>query len=136
MSGITPVLSNWRSWPRPLRFLIVGAINTIFGYAAYVFFLWVGLHYAAAVLFGTIAGVTFNYFSTGRMVFDHASFDALPRFVAVYCAVYAINVVCLALLVRTGMGAYLAGAILILPIACVSYVLTRTFVFRRSHGPD
>ena len=121
--------SRWRSMPRMLRFLLIGGVNTLFGYCAYAVLLFVGLHYAAAALLGTVAGVVFNYFTTGGLVFEHLSRGALVRFVLTYVGIYLVNVAGLAALVRLGVDAYVGGLVLILPMAGVSYLLMSRFVF-------
>lgn len=131
-----PTLSTrWSGLPPFLRFLVVGVVNTLFGYGAYAFFLWIGFHFSAAALLGTVAGVIFNFFTTGRLVFDRARrFRSALPFVAVYSVVYAINVALLALLEHLGVGPYLAGLILIVPLALISFLLMRRFVFGPSHA--
>ena len=53
-----------------IRFIFIGVINTIFGYGIYLIFLFAGLNFALAVLLSTILGVIFNFFTTGRFVFN------------------------------------------------------------------
>jgi putative flippase GtrA len=126
----------WLAIPRPLRFVAVGGVNTLFGYAAYATLLAVGLHYAAASFFGTIAAVTFNYFTTGGLVFGGLSRAALVRFVAAYVALYLVNVAALAALVRAGVDPYVGGLVLLAPMALLSYVAMRTFVFGSGRGAN
>jgi putative flippase GtrA len=123
------LVTHWRAAPRPLRFLLVGGINTVFGYTAYAALLFAGLDYVLAAFFGTLAGVAFNYFTTGGLVFDHLSRSALARFVTTYIIVYLVNIGCVAMLGRIGVNAYLAGLILVLPMAMIAYVLMSRFVF-------
>jgi len=51
------------------RFLLVGVLNTIFGYFLYGTLILIGLDYKYAVLLVTILGVLFNFQTTGRLVF-------------------------------------------------------------------
>lgn len=126
----------WLAIPRPLRFVAVGGINTVFGYAAYAVLLAVGLHYAAASFVGTIAAVAFNYFTTGGLVFDGLSRAAAIRFVGAYAALWVVNVGLLALLTRAGVDPYAAGLALLLPMAALSYATMRFFVFGGRRGAD
>ncbi|MCU7242422.1 MAG: GtrA family protein [Microcystis aeruginosa WS75] len=50
------------------RFLLVGVLNTIFGYFLYGTLILIGLDYKLAVLLATILGVLFNFQTTGRLV--------------------------------------------------------------------
>ena len=120
---------RWHAVPRPLRFLVVGGVNTLFGYGAYALLLLAGLGYVAAAFLATVVGVLFNYFTTGGLVFEHMSRKALVRFVLVYALSYAINVVCVGLLGRAGLNAYVAGLVLVLPMAVLTYFLMRHIVF-------
>ena len=126
----------WVSTPRLIRFFLVGGVNTLFGYGAYAGLLFIGLHYAWAALLGTIAGVIFNFFTTGRLVFDRSASGSLLRFVAVYAVVYVLNVAALWALEGFGLNPYVSGLILIVPMACVSYLLMRRFVFRSACDAD
>lgn len=135
-------IRGWGALPRLLRFFIVGGVNTVFGYSAYAAFLFVGFHYAAAALLGTVVGVIFNFFTTGRFVFERVMHGGLlVRFVAVYAIVYAVNVAALTALqnIVVGpyrLGPYVSGIVLIVPIALLSYGLMRRFVFGGNHVAD
>lgn len=124
----------WVSTPRLIRFFIVGAVNTVFGYGAYALLLFMGLHYAWAALLGTVAGVIFNFFTTGRLVFDRSTSGGLLRFASVYAVIYVLNVAALWVLDGFGINPYVSGLILIVPMACVSYLLMRRFVFGSAHA--
>ena len=114
---------------RFIKFLFVGAINTVFGYSAYVVLLYVGLHYSAASLLATVLGVIFNFFTTGRLVFENMDYRKFVRFCLVYVCSYLINLVCLAIFDAAGANMYWAGLPLILPMALLTYHLNKRFVF-------
>jgi putative flippase GtrA len=114
----------------------VGAINTLFGYLCFCFFIFWGLHYSLAVFFGTCCGIFFNFFTTGKLVFGNRGVRALPRFVAVYGLTYAVNVAWLGVSTGHGMDPYLAGAVAILPMAAFSFVLNRFLVFNHVKKND
>ena len=50
------------------RFLLVGVLNTLFGYFLYGTLILIGLDYKYAVLLATILGDLFNFQTTGRLV--------------------------------------------------------------------
>jgi putative flippase GtrA len=114
---------------RFFKFLVVGAINTVFGYTTYVVLLYLGLHYSIASLLTTILGVTFNFFTTGRLVFASMDFRKFLRFCLVYTVSYLINLACLAVFDAAGANMYFAGLPLILPMALLTYYLNKRFVF-------
>ncbi len=115
-----------------IRFLLVGGLNTVVGYALFAAFVWAGLRYPAAIALATVLGVAFNFQSTGRLVFGGAPLSQLGRFVAVYVVVYLINVSSVTLLLRAGLNVYVANALVILPLALIAFVLQRRFVFGAS----
>jgi len=112
-----------------LLFLLVGGINTLFGYSLYAILLYFHLHYALASLLATIGGVLFNFKSTGVIVFKNHNNRLLYKFIAVYCVTYSFNIGCLKIFATFNANMYIAGAILVLPLALFSYVLLRKFVF-------
>ena len=121
-----------RLWSvRFLRFLVVGGVNTLFGYIVYAGFILLNLHYSLAALFSTIIGVIFNFFTTGRIVFNNRSANVLVRFFGVYAVYYVLNVSLLKLLTTHGLSSLVSGAITALPLATLSYFLNKTFVFKQ-----
>ncbi len=116
-----------------ILFLIMGGINTLFYFSLYSLLIYVGVHYAAAVAVATVCGVLFNFQTFGRVVFKDFQTRLLGRFVGVYAVVYTANVAGLKLLEIVGLSdKYIAGAVLVLPVALLGYVLNKTFVFNRS----
>ena len=114
---------------RFLRFLLVGVLNTAFGYGVFVACLWLGMHYALAGAVSTVLGVLFNFKSTGGLVFRSTGNRRLPQFVAVSAIIYLVNVLALGAMLQFGIPEWLGGLILLLPSAILSYVLNRQFVF-------
>lgn len=114
-----------------IKFIFVGGINTAFGYGIFALLLYIGLHYTLAALFGQIMGVIFNFFTTGRFVFDNKKINKLPAFVTVYGITYLLNILGLKLFLLINVNNYIGGAILILPIAIISFVLNKSFVFNK-----
>ena len=112
-----------------LRFLLVGLLNAAFGYGCFAGFLYLGLHYSAALLLATVLGVAFNFKSTGALVFGSKNNKLIFRFVAGYGVVYGANVAGIAALKLLGVDPYLAGMALIVPMALLSFVINNRFVF-------
>ena len=124
-----------RFWPNRellfewLRFVVVGGINTLFGYGLYAVCIWLGADYLAATAVTMIGGIVFNYRTTGAVVFARHD-GSFARFVACYAVVLALSVMLLKFLDARGVGPYLSGLIVAFPAALLSYVLLRTYVFR------
>ncbi|HEX7477732.1 MAG TPA: GtrA family protein [Polyangiales bacterium] len=115
---------------RFLRFLIVGGINTLFGYGLFAAFIHLGLHYALATALATVCGVLFNFHSTGKIVFDNTDRRRLFRFVGVYTLLWGFNVAGQRVGASLGASPYLSGAVLLAPSAVIGYVLNKRLVFQ------
>lgn len=113
-----------------LRFLLVGVLNAAFGYGCFAGFLYLGLHYSAALLLATVLGVAFNFKSTGALVFGSKNNKLIFRFIAGYGVVYGANLAGIAALKLLGVEPYLAGMALIVPMALLSFVINNRFVFK------
>ena len=112
-----------------MRFLMIGVLNTAFGYFLFALLIFLGLHYAVASLLATILGVLFNFKTTGRFVFDNRNNSLLGKFFMVYAIVYSCNVGLLKILDGFSISMYVAGALVLLPLALLSYFLNKQFVF-------
>jgi putative flippase GtrA len=113
-----------------LRFLAVGGLNTLFGYASYAFFILLGAPLAVAVAASTVLAFIFNFFSYGGLVFGTTSHAFLPRFLAFYALLGGLNFLLLHALTHFGLGALWAQAILLPAIAAIGFVGMRVLVFR------
>jgi putative flippase GtrA len=116
-----------QAWLLFLRFGLVGLINAGFGYAVFALLLLAGAWPSAALLGATLAGVAFNYQTSKRLVFGTRG-RAL-RFVAVYAIVLGFNWAALRTLRECGLADLESQAILVLPIAAMSFLGQRGFVF-------
>jgi putative flippase GtrA len=112
-----------------ITFLMVGVLNTLFGYSLFALLIYVGLHYTIATFIGTVLGVLFNFKTTGKLVFDSHDNRLLWKFFGVYGVMYFFNIIGLYFLDILIKNIYISGAVLILPMALVGFVLNRRFVF-------
>lgn len=115
-----------------ILFLVMGGVNTLFYFSLYSLLIYIGLNYAVAVVAATVCGVLFNFQTFGRVVFKNFQFRLLWRFVGVYVVVCGANIAGLKLLEIVGLvNKYIAGAVLVLPVALLGYVLNKMFVFNK-----
>jgi len=82
------------------------------------------------VLIGTITGILFNFHTTGKLVFKKFSNGLLPRFFLVYGLTYGLNVGFLWIFDQFKFNMYIAGALLLAPMAVISFILNKKFVFK------
>jgi putative flippase GtrA len=115
-----------------IKFLFVGGINTVFGFGLFAFLIYIGFHYTIAVLIGTILGVLFNFKTTGKIVFASHDHRLIWKFFGVYSIIYLLNILGLYLLEKVIHNTYISGSILILPLALLSFILNKNYVFARS----
>jgi putative flippase GtrA len=114
-----------------LKFLFIGAINTAFGYSIYALLIFFGLNYFFALTLSTIIGIAFNFKTIGNYVFESKSNSLIFRFFGVYLFIFIINCALIKTFVSSGLNAYLAGALTVLPMAILSFILNKYFVFNR-----
>lgn len=114
-----------------MRFLVAGSVNTLFGFAAYSLLIVAGMEVWLALLFGMLLGTVFNFFTTGGYVFRQLLLSRFPRFVLCYLLVYFINLGLIELTLPLLINKILSQAILVLPMAILSYFLMVRFVFAR-----
>ena len=109
-------------------FLLAGGANTAFAYAAFATFILLGLRPALAAFGSTIAGILFNFRSFG-LVFQDRDPRRFARFLAVYALLFVLNLALLRLLIGGGLPALAAQAFALPPLAILSFLLMRGFVF-------
>lgn len=136
MDALTRCTELWgRLWAnRFLRFLLVGGVNTVFGYSVFtVCFLLSGRH-DLALIFSVCIGVIFNFFAIGGVVFRTLPKERFLLFCINYAAAFAVNYAMLGALVAAGLWAPLAQAICLPVFVLVSYALNARFVFRAANA--
>ncbi|MBY0575597.1 MAG: GtrA family protein [Gallionellaceae bacterium] len=114
---------------RAIRFLIAGVINTLFGFAIYSVFIIIGVAVWLSLLAGMLSGTAFNFFTTGGYVFRDLSLTRFPRFVICYLFVYGVNILLIEIISFWLNSKILPQAIVIFPLALLSYFLMARFVF-------
>ncbi|QCP50764.1 GtrA family protein [Trinickia violacea] len=114
---------------RIARFVAVGALNTVFGLAVYTLFVWFGSAPWLALIGGNLAGVAFNFLTTGGLVFADLSPQRIPRFVAAYVGTYLLNLGLIHQLTPRVAGPIVSQAILTPIMAVIAYLLMSKVVF-------
>lgn len=103
---------------RIIRFLIVGFVNTAFGYGVYALAILVGIAPHPALILSFVIGVLWNYQTHARLVFAAKGARRLPAYAGVYLGLYAVNAGMLEGLLRLGLPPLIAQA-LYLPVSAV-----------------
>lgn len=113
-----------------IRFLGVGSLNTVFGYAVFALLILTRMQPQPALLLTYVVGVIFNFWTTGRWVFGHARLDAFPRFVLAYLFIYLFNTALFAGIERLGAHPLVSQALCIPFVAVFAFALFKFRVFR------
>jgi putative flippase GtrA len=130
MSTSLPILLLKRCVQRRwVKYLLVGGINTLFGYGVYALLLWAGLHYTLATLFSTALGIIFNFKTYGIIVFKNKSNALIFRYAVVYGVLYAASNGWIFLLEQLGVTPYISGMIWLAPNALLGFLMSKKFVY-------
>ena len=114
-----------------IRFIVVGIVNTIFGYSVFSILIYLNLHYSLASLLATILGVLFNFKTISSLVFKTHNNSIIFKFIAVYCFTYLITIGGLKIFTIYSVNIYFAGFILLIICTPISFVLNNQFVFQK-----
>ena len=113
------------------RFILIGILNTIFGYGVYAALILTSVEYHVALTVSTILGVLFNFKTTGTIVFRNNKKRLIFRFVVMYGIIYVLNQIVLTLLVRANINELVSQAIVLPVMVVLAFSMNRRFVFKR-----
>lgn len=114
-----------------IAFLLVGVINTIFGYSIFAACIYLGIAYTLATLISTVLGIGFNFITVGNFVFSNTNKKLILQFVCVYGLQYLIGIGIIGSINHFINNLYLAGAINTLLMPPLTFYLNKRFVFHR-----
>jgi putative flippase GtrA len=112
-----------------VKFLFVGALNTLFGYSVFAGLVYAGIAPMPALLLTYVVGVLFNFVTTGRLVFNRSR-ASLLRFILAYVVIYIFNVGLFKAVEAAGAGPLLSQAVCLPVVAVFSFLLFKFQVFR------
>ena len=112
-----------------IKYILVGILNTVFGYAVFALLLYTGLHYALVCILSTIIGVLFNYKTYGKLVFNSKK-NVLIKFVLTYVITTSLSILGLKIANSYNINLYFAGFILTCLMAIISFILLKNYVFK------
>ena len=115
---------------RGIRFLLVGGLNTIFGFAVFSIIVCLGGQTWHALLGGNLMGIVFNFLTIGGVVFCDISLRRLPRFALTYLGLLSLNLILIGQLTSAfQLDRITTQALLTAPMAILSYLIVSKFVF-------
>jgi putative flippase GtrA len=112
------------------RFLLVGGLNTLVGYAIYALGLAASLPPEIALIGAFAFGIGFNYLTYGRLAFRRTGPGTFARFAFAYIILYGINVGALHIAFRLGATPLIAQAAVLPFMVALTFVIFKLTVFR------
>jgi hypothetical protein len=111
--------------------MIVGFINTIFGYSIYGILIYSNYDVKVAVLAATILGIFFNFFTYRKLFISYPFRPSIfIKFLISYSSVYIFNIYILNIISSAfGFNLYLAQFFCIIPCVFLNWILLRHFVY-------
>jgi putative flippase GtrA len=123
----------------PIRYLVVGAGNTVAGLLVIYACKWLlGLGDITANIIGYAFGFSLSFVLNKHWTFGFrgAAAPALLRFLGVTLVAYLANIVTVLLLIYAGLDSYAAQTAGILPYTILGYLGSRYFAFGRLFQPS
>ena len=113
-----------------IKFLVIGALNTLFGYSVFMALILIGVLPTIALILSYVVGVVFNFFTTRRFVFKCSKRGSLFRFIIAYVIIYFFNLGLYRLFELSGTSPLTTQALCLPIIAIFSFLLFKFQVFR------
>lgn len=114
-----------------IKFVLVGIVNTMFGYGLFALLLFCNIHYALASILATIISVLFNFKTTGTLVFENKDNSRILKFISVYCLTTILSISGLKIAKIFGLNLYFAGFVLTGIMAIITFILQKKYVFKK-----
>lgn len=115
------------------RYVSAGLINTLVGFGAIVFLMWLGVDPVKSNIGGYAIGLSAAFLLSRRFVFgsEGSVTRQLPRFLLAFLVSFAFNLLTLKLLLASGQVIAAVAQVAATGIYClVMYLLSKIFVFR------
>jgi len=113
-----------------IRFLITGAVNTLFSYVVFFIVYYLIQQKEMAVTLTLIIAVLFNYQTISKYVFSDSNERKIKIFIAVYLFIYILDLVHLWITVDIyHMNVYWASLLTLFYLPLISFYLNKRFVY-------
>ncbi len=123
------MLKLWNS--RMVRYVFVGGMNTVFGFAVYALLAPTSLPTWLILIIANVAAISFNFATTGSIVFRDLKLQRIPRFLLIYGIIFLTYLTLIEWLSPMIGGRIMAMAVVVLPVSALNYILQMMFVFKR-----
>lgn len=112
------------------RFILIGIVNTIFGYLIFIILYYFLFNKEIALTLGFIISILFNYQTISNYVFNDSEQKKLIIFILIYIFTYFLNLLHLYITVDIyNINVYLAQFMTLLYLPAVSFYLNKNYVY-------
>jgi putative flippase GtrA len=115
-----------------IRYVLVGGLNTAFGYSVFALLIFMGLHYSVAIFFATAVGILFNFVTYANLVFGKSSRRLIWRFIAIYCVLYVVNFTAVFFFLPLLHNVYAANALATVFNTVLGFYLNLRYVYEKN----
>ncbi len=113
-----------------VRYVLVGILNTLFGYCLFIFLNWLGLNNSIALLCTSVIGIAFSFTTIAHLVFKSNDHQLFYKFILLYVFLYGINLILLESFNYIFHSVYCSAAFSIIFCALISFYVNRHFIFK------
>ena len=113
------------------KFILVGILNTIFGYIVYSSFIILGLNYGFSATIAYLICVLFNFKSYGTLVFKNNNNKLIFKFILSYILLYIIYVGVIKIFLILNFNELISGALSTIITALISYFSNKYYVYKK-----
>lgn len=106
-------------------FVLVGGINTVFGYSIFAFFIFLKISYYLAFLFAASLGLIFNFMTTGRIVFKNKDFSLFYKFIIISIIMYFLHIILIRIINVHINNFYISGLMTMSVTALIAFYLNK-----------
>lgn len=114
---------------RLIRYIFAGGLNTAFGFVVYSLLALTEMPTWLVLVVSSCISMIFNFFTAGGIVFFDLNIRRIPRFVLSYVVILLTYLELIEWLSPSVGGRIWAMAIIVVPMAAVTYLVQSVFVF-------
>lgn len=113
-----------------IRFILIGIINTLFGYGLFSLFIFLRFNSSMAIFLSTLVGIVLNFNTLGHFVFNNTDKKLLIKFISSYLFLMLFNMTLEKSLHFIVSSNYFSGLLSIIITAGLSYAINKNLVFK------
>jgi len=112
-----------------IRYAVVALFNNFLAYLVFVFFVFIGLHYAFALLFSNCISVVLSFLTLSAMVFKHKKKSSILKYLILYICAYIASLALIKLQLFFIHNVYIVAFIAAIITGVLSYLVNKYLIF-------